>query len=225
MRQPLLRWTIPVIFMATLCGESAKATSISYVGNLRTDANVTSCGSGCTLGPANSDGDFAQYAAVVESFTVSQTSTVQAITFSYGGGVNGAGTTIAPGGFEPYLSLFDAGGDFLASTYFGTTCPAGANINPSSGFCYDVLLDGGVLAPGTYQIAISAYLNMSFAENLGTGTLADGFTGLGNLFDPENLNYAFDVDLTPQAPVPEPVSIILLGTAGAFVSGRRLKRR
>jgi hypothetical protein len=66
---------------------------------------------------------------------------------------------IAGGVFEPSLSLFDGSGNFLASTFFGTTCPAGAQTNTMSGFCYDVLLDGGVLAQGTCQIAISAFEN------------------------------------------------------------------
>lgn len=172
------------------------ASTISYVENLRTDATVTSCGSGCTLGAGNSDEDYAQYAAVVEDFTVSAASTMTAISFSYGGGVNGNGngTTIAEGGLEPYLSLFDSSGNFLASTYFGTTCPAGANTNTDSGECYDVLLDGGVLAAGSYEIALTAYENMSIAENYGSGTLADGFTGLGGLATGESLAYAFDVD-------------------------------
>jgi len=39
----------------------------------------------------------------------------------------------------------------------------------------------------TTTIAISAFSNQSFVESLGTGTLADGFTGLGNLFEGEDL--------------------------------------
>ena len=81
-------------------------------------------------------GDYAQWAAVVRTFSVIAPSTMQAITFSYGGGVNGAGTTILQGGFEPYLSLFDAGGNFLASTFFGTTCPAGTKTNTNSSQCF-----------------------------------------------------------------------------------------
>jgi hypothetical protein len=53
-------------------------------------------------------------------------SNLEAIAFSYGGGTNGNGTMVAEGGFEPYLNLFDSAGDFLASTFFGTTCPPGA---------------------------------------------------------------------------------------------------
>jgi hypothetical protein len=73
---------------------------------------------------------------------------------------------------------------------------------------------------------------MSFAENLGTGTLADGFIGLGDLQDGEDLNFAFDVDLTPTTPpppaVPEPgtLSLFGLGLLGLrLVSSRFLDRR
>lgn len=207
---------LPVI----LC--SAQADTVSFAGNLRTDANVVACGGGCILNSSNSDGDYAQWAAVVDSFNVGSTSTMRAITFSYGGGVNAAAQAIAQGGFEPYLSLFDASGSFIASTFFGTTCPTGANTNTLSGQCYDVLLDGGILSPGAYQIAISAFENLSLAENLGTGTLADGFTGLGNLQDGEDLHYAFDVILNSTTPVPEPrPTYLLLSVALLLVLVRR----
>ena len=133
-----------------------QANIISFTGDLRVDATFVSCGSGCTLGAGNSDSDYAQWAAVERDFTVATSSLVHAITFSYGGGTNGNGIAIGAGGFEPYLSLFDASGNFLASTFFGTTCPPGANTN-GSGQCFDVLLDAGVLAPGNYAITISAW--------------------------------------------------------------------
>ena len=186
----------------------AHAGTISFTGNLRTDANFVDCGTGCTLGPANTDGDYAQWAAVAFNFQVPVMSAMTAITFSYGGGTNGNGVTVLQGGFEPYLSLFDSNGNFLASTFAGITCPAGSLANSVSGFCYDVGLDGGTLAPGTYQIAISAFENMSFAENPGGFLLADGFTGLGNLAPGEDMHYGFDVSLAPMASTPEP------GTAG-----------
>ena len=203
---------------------AAKADTLSFTGNLRTDAAPSTC-VGCV-----SDGDYAQYAAVIRTFTLSTASTVSAITFGYGGGVNGAGTTIAQSGFESYLSLFNASGNFLSSTYFGTTCPAGAKTNTVLGGCYDVQLNAGVLAAGTYQIAISAFDNLSYAENLGAPLkLADGFTGLGNLYGGEDLHYAFDVTTTPSTtppptPVPEPASITLLGLGGlaAGVARQRL---
>ena len=199
------------------------AVIYSFTGNLRTDATFTSCGSGCTLGAGNADSDYAQWAAVVKTFTVAAPSPMTAITFSYGGGTNGAGAVIAAGGFEPYLSLFDAAGDFLASTFFGVTCYPGANTNVGSGQCLDVQLDGGTLPAGTYQIAISAFENMSLAENNGSGTLADGFTGLGNLNPGEDMHYAFDVILGAQpAAVPEPgtFSLFVAAALGTLLSAR-----
>lgn len=205
-------------FLFALTASCAFATTLSFQGDLRTDATFTSCGSGCTLGSGDNDDAYIQFAAVERDFVVPATSSMTAITFSYGGGTNGVGTLISEGGFEPYLSLFDPSGNFIASTLFGTTCPAGANANSSTGNCFDVSLDGGTLSPGTYAITISAFENMSFAENMGSGTLADGFTGLGVPGD-GNLNYAFDVILNDDTAVPEPgslpiVTILLLCLAG-----------
>jgi hypothetical protein len=195
-----------------------KAGTVFFSGDLRTDATVLDCGSGCTLGPSNTDGDYAQWAAVVKTFVVTSASTMQAITYSYGGGTSKTGPVVLAGGLEPYLSLFDAGGDFLASTLSATTCPPGANT--VGGNCFDVLLDGGFLVPGTYQIALTAFDNMSLAENSGPPLLlSDGFTGLGNLATGENLNYAFDVILTGSSgpSVPEPATYWLLASALGFL--------
>jgi hypothetical protein len=213
------RFSIAAGILAILLASAngARATVLSFAGDLQSDATFL------PPGPSFTDGDYAQWAAVVTPFNVAVTSAMEAITFSYGGGTNGNGTVIAEGGFEPYLSLFDASGNFLASTYFGTTCPAGANTNSLSGFCYDVGLDGGTLAPGDYQIAISAFENLSLAENYGSGTLADGFTGLGNLYPGEDLHYAFDVILTSGSPVPEPNSALPI--AGLLLGLAWLKRR
>jgi hypothetical protein len=97
-----------------------QADILSFSGDLRADATFVACGSGCTLGAGNAESDYAQWAGVERDSTVAASSTVQAITFSYGGGTNGNGMAIAPGGFEPYLSLFDASGNLLASTFFGS---------------------------------------------------------------------------------------------------------
>ena len=212
-----------VYLALALLGASSQlgANTLFYSGDLRTNATVTSCGSGCTLGPSNNDGDYAQWAAAVYSFHVYTTTAMEAITYSYGGGQSLTGPIVPSGGLEPYLSLFDAGGNFLASTFFGTTCPPGAN--SLGGNCFDVELDAGPLAPGLYQIALSAFENQSSAENPGSGTLADGFTGLGNLQPGENLNYAFDVIL-PQntVPTPEPAlpGITIILSVGLILSSR-----
>jgi hypothetical protein len=215
-----------VLLFAHLVAPCLYADVISFTGNLQTDATVLPPFSSPTVV------DYAQWAAVVLDFHVNSESSMKAMTFSYGGGTNGNGMLIAPNGFEPYLSLFDAGGDFIASTFFGTTCPAGAQTNPDTGFCFDVALDGGILAAGDYKIAISAFENMSFAENFGSGTLADGFTGLGNLAEGEDLHYAFDVILAPAtvAPVPEPSTFLpvaggIVSCWVGLVSGRKAGRR
>ena len=200
------------------------ANVIFYSGDLRTNANVIDCGTGCTLGPANTDGEYAQWAAVIYSFTVNSTTTMEAITYGYAGGASLTGPAVAAGGLEPYLSLFDASGNFLASTFFGTTCPPGAN--SVGGNCFDVSLDGGTLTPGTYQIALTAFENMSLVEN-GVGTsLADGFTGLGNLELSESLNYAFDVILPDNVETqntPEPASLSLVAIACVMLASRKRK--
>ena len=184
------------------------AGTLFFGGDLRTDG--IGCATGCVA-----DADYAQFAAVVDTFTVTDASTMYAITFGYGGGVSGTGAIVAPGGFEPYLTLFDATGHFLASTFDpSATCPAGAN--EYNGNCYDVRLDGGVLQPGTYFIALTAWQNMSLAENLGDPslTLSDGFVQIANLGVGEDLHYGFDVVL---AAAPEPGAGTLLGIGSALL--------
>jgi hypothetical protein len=206
---------------------TANAGTVSFTGDLRSDANFLDCGFACTLGAGNTDAEYAQWAARSVSFVVAVASPMSAVTFGYGGGINGNGAFIAEGGFQPYLSLFTASGDFLGSTFFGVVCPPGANTDSVSGACYDVGLDGGILAPGMYQLAISAFSNMSYAENLGAGVLADGFTGLGNLAAGEDLHYAFDIILDSPASVPEPGTGVFLfaGAVAWLLSTRRLKRK
>ena len=235
MTRSFWKLSIPALMLfAGVWQGTARADVISFVGDLRSDANVP--GQGVAPDPSLSDAEFAQLTGFAATFHVAVPSSMEAITFSYGGGTNGHGATILEGGFSPYLSLFDAGGNFLASTFSGTTCPAGANNNSVTGNCYDVLLDGGNLGVGDYQIVISAFENLSYAENYGTGTLADGLTGLGNLdgtgsinpVDPDyQLHYAFDVILgTPQtAPVPEPASLWLLAPVAWTVYTISRRRR
>src|SRR3954462_4810124 len=64
----------------------ARAGLLFRSGDLRTDATVVDCGPACTLGLADADGDFAQWAAVLTNFTVGAAGPVQAITYGFGGG-------------------------------------------------------------------------------------------------------------------------------------------
>ena len=88
-----------------------------------------------------------------------------------GGTVNFTSTGFAAGGIDPYFTLFNgadrASATFRESNYLNA-------ITVGGDFTLDV-----VLATGQYTVAIGVFQNMSFAENLGSGFLADGFIGLG----------------------------------------------
>jgi PEP-CTERM motif len=207
-----------LLVLATI--SAAQANAIFYSGNLRANANITGCGLACTLAVGDTDVTWAQWAAFSTPFTLVNPGAVNAITFGYAGGTSATGAVVVAGGLEPYLSLFDASGNFLMSTFNGINCPPGAAT--VSGNCFDVELDAGTLAAGSYTLVLSAYQNMSSAENLGTGKLADGMSGLGNLGLNENLNYAFDLNISGQpAPVPEPGTMMLVLAGVALVAARR----
>lgn len=78
-----------ICLLATLSlVSSATADTVSFTGNLLTNATFAGCGPGCMLGSGNSDSDYA-HAAVVYSFSVPVASAMSAITVSYGGRKNG----------------------------------------------------------------------------------------------------------------------------------------
>jgi len=140
---------------------------------------------------------------VLHPFTLAAPGTVTIQSWGYGGsagapgGVNAQGAAIAGGGFDPYVTLFSGSGataTFLASNDDGS-CPPGTAV---AALCGDSTLVTGVLPAGTYTLAISAFLNMSFAENLGSGNLGDGFIGLGSFGSGTNA-YAVDVSGTTVA--------------------------
>ncbi|MEO8486926.1 MAG: DVUA0089 family protein [Betaproteobacteria bacterium] len=164
--------------LAALLGWSgiARAAPVSLVGQ---------------LDPSNAQD------VVLHAFTLSAPGTVSIQSWGYGssalapGGTNAQGAVIGGGGFDPYVTLFTGSGPtatFLASNDDGS-CPPGT---VSAALCGDSTLTTGVLPAGAYTLAISAFLNMSFAENLGAGTLGDGFIGLGSFGAGSNV-YAVDI--------------------------------
>ena len=148
-----------------------------------------------TLDPTNAND------TLLVAFTVTAPITVTVQTYGYGGtasapgGKNVAGMVVPAGGFDPYVSLFQGTGNgatFLASNDDGS-CPPGT----ASPACSDSTLTM-MLTAGTYTMALSAFDNFSFAENLGAGTLGDGFIGLGSYFNSASnmfrtANYAVDI--------------------------------
>ncbi len=133
-------------------------------------------------------------------------------------------TSLGGGGILAYLSLFDAAGALVDSSYADTV---------TNGVDFDF---SDSLAAGVYQLALSANQNFSSAENYGTGTLADGFLAAGGVPFGDfgtlgDYSYAFTAAFAASgtATVPEPgtVWLVLLGAAlgGLVVSKSRAAGR
>lgn len=173
------------------------------------------------------------------SFTVGAPSTVTLRTWSYAGGVNAAGATIARGGFDPILALFDSTG-----TNIGQNDDGGfANVagDAVTGRPWDTFFTIN-LSPGTYTASVQEY------DNFANATLAAGFfrDGQGNFtagfgcpdaqpaFNDvsgvaggcgRDNHWAFDIlNVESATTVPEPGSIALLGLGLAGLAFARRAR-
>jgi hypothetical protein len=127
---------------------SAKGDNFSFTGTFTQDDNVQ---------PFN--------------FTVAATSNVTLVTYSYAGGVNAAGQTIASDGFDPILALFDSTGALI-----GQNDDGGSNVpaDPETGQQFDTYLNLPALAAGSYTVTIIQYNNFANGPNL-----SDGFAQAG----------------------------------------------
>jgi hypothetical protein len=176
---------------------------------------------------------------VLFNFSIGSTSTVTMQTFSFAGGVNGASTVIAEGGFAPVLTLFDGSGNELATDHDNLlgNCTKTDSI---SGFCWDAKIVES-LAAGDYTLALTEDDNTALGP-----TLADGFQEQGNgnfteilfgglnpftLVDGSQRSNAWAVDIDiagGTSPVPEPNSLPIMAITVIFwlvarVSFRRWK--
>jgi hypothetical protein len=180
-------------------------------------------------------------------FTASS-ATVVIQTWGYAGGTNANGQGILAGGFDPFLSLFDANGGLLPSSALigSNNDGAGVAADPTTESPFDSLLAMNNLLPGgTYVVVLSQN------GNLPGGTYGDGFgqSGMGNFTagefgcsgpdpfcDPNgaqrNGSWAVDIlgvdsaaDITGGS-APEPASMLLLGAglAGIALLGRHGKQ-
>ena len=195
-----LRIALAVFCLGVLAGVAEATPVLTMNGYLNDAGNVDLVGSG----PApdaplfGSDFDIANNVAI-RAFTLAAASTV---TFDSNG--------YDAGGVDPYFTLFEGAtpstATFIASNYAQAF---------STGGDFVISL---ALAPGDYFVALGAFANESLAENLGGGTLADGFTGLG--FGSLG-TYYYELDVTSDAatPVPEPSTLTMLGLA--LVAGAR----
>lgn len=133
-------------------------------------------------------------------FTVGAGSTVILRTWSYAGGTNAAGDTIARGGFDPILALFDSTGAFIDQNDDGG-CD---NVDPDAltGRCWDTFFSQ-TLAPGNYTVSVMEFNNFANGPNLSDGFARDGqgnFTKTLGFCDSDSAPNAIgfcDVSLTP----------------------------
>lgn len=181
----------------------AAATDFSFTGNFATDDDVA-----------------------FFNFNVGASSLVTLVTYSYAGGVNAAGQTIAAGGFDPILSLYDSTGAKVGENDDGG--PGQVPIDTTSGNYWDTFFQA-TLGAGTYTVAVSQY------SNFGPNNLSGAFPGSGTSnFEDDSGNirdshWAFDVlgvdsATQPGGAVPEPATwaMMITGFAGA---GAMLRRR
>jgi hypothetical protein len=166
LRFSLLAASVPFLLLATIV--KADSTT-SYTGNLATPES-----------------------SLQTTLTLISEENVTLQTFGFGGEVNGAGTTVAPGGTDPFLAIFAGTGsgatiltDGMGNPY-GTSldlgnyssfmgCPPAGLVDFGGPTCGDITMSFASLAAGTYTLVLSdgQYIANAVFDN---GTLGEGFT-------------------------------------------------
>jgi hypothetical protein len=206
---------IALILALCASASSASAANISYTGQFTYDNEVK-----------------------LIQFTVNSLSTVVLRSWSYAGGVNAAGETIARGGFDPILALFDSTGQLLTGQDQGEDDAGCSKVGADAVTkqCWDVNY-AIQLAAGTYTASLQQWNNYSVSDKLADGFYYqdDQYRNFRNGFVDEmnskrNGNWALDmlnVSLRAAAgsDVPERGSIWLLGAALAGMTVMRRKSK
>jgi hypothetical protein len=209
----ILRKTVLLTAFVLAAGvaDLAQATDLSFTGNFVYDNDVQKF-----------------------SFNLVGDSSVTLRSWSYAGGVNAAGQTIAAGGFDPILSLFDGAGNLIAEQDDGD--PGSVAVDPKTREGFDVNL-ATTLVAGAYTVSIQEYDNFS-RGSLGLGYYHDGdvnrnfANGFVDITGSQRTSgWAFDIlgaDTATQEPpssaVPEPASLALVGLGSVAMMLRRRRQ-
>ena len=175
------------------------------------------------------------------TFQLNAPSTVTLVTLGYAGGTNSAGQTILPGGFDPFISIFQGLGP--TSTLFNVNNDGGCGSVGQDGVtnaCFDAFLQLVTLPSGDYTVVLTQSDNSPFGPTLGDGFSQSGngnFTGPtflgvpGSFIDATGAQrtsaWALDIrgvdSLGNSAGVPEPASMVLFGSGclALFVTRRQ----
>ena len=193
-------------WIMSLCGlligaatASASAQTYTYTGRFDDPANSALVASDLTA------------ASFIDEFAVANNVAIYDLVVGIAGTVSIKSTGFGEGGIDPYFTLFqgsDGTATFFDSNYLQAFSTGGD-------FSYSASLGAGA-----YKIALGIFANMSFAENFGAGTLADGFVALG---EPGSLGDGH-YRLVVSTPVPEPSAWLLLASGiGGLAMRRRLR--
>jgi hypothetical protein len=161
--------------------------------------------------------------------TIGASSDVVLRTWSWAGGVNAAGNTIARGGFDPILALFDSTGTRIGQN---DDSPDGfVAVDAITGDAYDTYLALPSLASGTYTAAVMEWDNYAIGPKLSNGFTygaGDNFAGGFPDWDGSDGHWAFDV-LGVDAAVaptgtPEPSSVLLISGGLLILCLKRFRK-